>query len=85
MVALPLPDHLTPIAQIVPEAEEVEPWVETIVRLWDDRALYEQQSRLARREAQRWHPDRIRPRYAAFFRDVWRRYERPLEPKLDLG
>ena len=67
---LPLPERLTPASTVVPEAEEVEPWVETIVRLWDDRALYEAQSRAARQAAQRWHPDRLRPLYAAFFRNV---------------
>ena len=48
---LPLPDRLTPTGRIVPEADEVEPWVETIVRLWDDRALYQEQSLKARAEA----------------------------------
>ena len=70
---LPLPERLTPASPVVPEAEEVEAWVETIVRLWDDRALYERQSRLAREEARRWHPDRLRPLYAAFFGNVRRR------------
>ena len=41
---LPLPARLTPTTRDVPEAAEVEPWVETIIRLWDDRALYEEQS-----------------------------------------
>jgi hypothetical protein len=67
---LPLPERLTPVSKLVPEAEEVEPWVETIIRLWDDRALYEEQSLKARAEAQRWHPDRLRPLYAEFFRSV---------------
>ena len=35
--ALPLPERLTPATKIVPSAEEVEPWVETVIRLWDDR------------------------------------------------
>ncbi len=69
---LPLPERLTPVSREVPEAGEVEPWVETIVRLWDDRALYEEQSRRAREEARRWHPDRLRPLYAEFFRNVVR-------------
>ncbi len=68
--SLPLPDRLTPASQIVPTAEEVEPWVETIIRLWDDHALYEEQSRLARQEARRWHPDRLRPLHAEFFASV---------------
>jgi glycosyltransferase involved in cell wall biosynthesis len=41
---LPLPERLTPESETLPTAEEVEPWIETIIRLWDDRALYEDQS-----------------------------------------
>jgi glycosyltransferase involved in cell wall biosynthesis len=67
---LPLPDRLTPVSRIVPGAEEVEPWIETIIRLWDDGALYAEQSVRARNEAEHWHPDRARPLYAEFFRDV---------------
>ena len=67
---LPLPERLTPQTTILPTAEEVEPWVETIIRLWDDRALYEEQSLKARDEALRWHPDRLRPLYAEFFGNV---------------
>jgi hypothetical protein len=48
----------------------MEPWVEAIVRLWDDQAWYEEQSQRGRQEARRWHPDRLRPLYAGFFRSV---------------
>ncbi len=41
---LPLPDRLTPGSELLPTAEEVEPWVETVIRLWDDPRLYEMQS-----------------------------------------
>ena len=54
----------------MPNALEVEPWVETIIRLWDDQALYQEQSGLVRQEALRWHPDRIRPLHAEFFASV---------------
>jgi glycosyltransferase involved in cell wall biosynthesis len=67
---LTLPDRLTPQTKIVPEAGEVEPWIETIIRLWDDPALYVERSELARKEADRWRPDRLRPLYAEFFRNV---------------
>ena len=69
-ICLPLPDRLTPATRIVPTAEEVEPWVQAVIRLWDDRAFYEEQSRLARQEALRRHPDRLRPLYAEFFGSV---------------
>ena len=35
-ICLSLPDRLTPASRIVPTAEELEPWVQTVVRLWDD-------------------------------------------------
>ncbi len=54
----------------MPTAEEVEPWVEAIVRLWDDRPFYREQSEKARRQAERWHPVRLRPLYAEFFGGV---------------
>jgi glycosyltransferase involved in cell wall biosynthesis len=66
-ICLPLPDRLTPATQFLPTAEEVEPWVQTVIRLWDDLAFYEEQSLLARQEALRWHPDRLRPLHAEFF------------------
>ena len=43
-VVLPLPDRLTPESKILPTAEEMEPWVEAIIRLWDDHAWYEERS-----------------------------------------
>src|SRR5271168_705321 len=48
---LPLPGRLTPVTRLVPEAEEVESWVGAIVRLWDDRQLYEEHSARSLNEA----------------------------------
>jgi uncharacterized delta-60 repeat protein len=62
-----IPAKYTPKTREVPSAEEVEPWVETIIRLWDDTAEYEQCSRAAREHAQQWHPDRLGPIYHEFF------------------
>ena len=42
-----IPSRYTPNTRIVPTAEELEPWVETILRLWDDEAFYRQQSEKA--------------------------------------
>jgi hypothetical protein len=69
-IALPLPERLTPVSRILPTAEEVDPWVEAILRLWDDPAWYREQSIKATNQAQLWHPDRLRPLYAEFFRNV---------------
>jgi glycosyltransferase involved in cell wall biosynthesis len=62
-----IPAKYKPETREVPSAEEVEPWVETIIRLWDDTAEYEQCSRAAQEHAQRWHPDRLAPLYREFF------------------
>jgi hypothetical protein len=65
-----IPDKYTPQTREVPSADEVEPWVKTIIRLWDDAAEYEQRSQAAREHAQQWHPDRLAPIYRAFFEDL---------------
>jgi hypothetical protein len=65
-----IPARYTPETTDVPSAEEVEPWVEAIIRLWDDKAFYREQSRKALEHAQRWHPERLRPLYENFFRNV---------------
>ena len=71
-VVLPLPDRLTPATRTPPTAEEVGPWVEAIIRLWDDPALLDQHRRLALAEAGRWASDILEPRYAAFFEGLIR-------------
>ena len=38
--------------------------------MWDDREVYDELSAKALREAERWHPDRVRPLYAEFFRNA---------------
>ena len=44
-IALSLPERLTPVSQILPTAEEVEPWVEAMIGLWDDPAWYQDHER----------------------------------------
>jgi Glycosyl transferases group 1/Glycosyltransferase like family len=80
-LALPLPARLTPMTHILPTPEEVQPWVEAIISLWDDRALYEEESGKARNEALRWHPDRLRTLYAKFFNEVTVQTGSPVIPK----
>ncbi|HBI44519.1 MAG TPA: hypothetical protein DDY78_16960 [Planctomycetales bacterium] len=59
-------------AGLVPAAEEVEPWVETILRLWDDADFYEAESRRCLAAAEAWRPERLLPRFEALFRKVKR-------------
>ena len=62
-----IPPRFTPDSLEMPEAEEVAPWVETIIRLWDDAAEYDRASCAARERAQCWHPDRLVPLYRDLF------------------
>jgi len=66
-IVLPLPERLTPATRWLPTAEEVAPWVETIIRLWDDEEFYEEHQRRALIEAERWSPETLGPKYGAFF------------------
>jgi glycosyltransferase involved in cell wall biosynthesis len=67
-----IPAKYTSETRVVPPAEEVEPWVNTIIRLWDDAAEYERRGRAARDHAQQWHPDRLAPIYRDFFGSLYR-------------
>ena len=69
-IVLPLPDRLTPATRFMPTPEEVAPWVESITRLWDDQALYDEHQRLALAESRRWAPEVLEPQYARFFNDL---------------
>lgn len=66
-VVLSLPDRLTPSASILPTPDEVAPWVEAIIRLWDDTIWYADQQARARAEARRWDAELVEPRHNTFF------------------
>ncbi|MDB5313202.1 MAG: hypothetical protein JWO38_7404 [Gemmataceae bacterium] len=65
-VCLPLPAGDTPDARSVPPAGELTPWVDAVLRLWDDPVAYATGSAAARAGAARWHPDAVVPRWEAF-------------------
>jgi glycosyltransferase involved in cell wall biosynthesis len=69
-IVLPLPERLNPTTRSIPTAEEVAPWVEAIIRLWDDRELYAEHERRAFSESRRWAPEILEPRYADFFNAI---------------
>ncbi len=75
-----IPGQYTPETRTVPAAVEVEPWVRTIIRLWDDAALFERASQSARQEAHRWHPDQLAPVYRAFFNSICHQPGPPILP-----
>jgi glycosyltransferase involved in cell wall biosynthesis len=65
-----VPTRYTPDAGLVPTTEEVAPWVETIIRLWDDAGFHEAESRRCLAAAEAWRPERLLPRFEALFRKV---------------
>ena len=65
-----IPARYTLETRDVPTAKEMEPWVATIIRLWDDAAEYERWSRAARERAGRWRPERLAPIYREFFASI---------------
>lgn len=69
-VVLPLPERLTPFSRDLPSAEEVAPWVETVIRIWDDPGEQEDLSRRSLAEAGRWDSAVLAPLYAKFFHEV---------------
>lgn len=67
---LPLPARLSPVSRELPTAEEVTPWVEVVIRLWDDAGWYAELSRRALSESRRWDPVVLEPRYGRFFSEI---------------
>ena len=76
-----IPTRYTPESRDLPSAEEVEPWIETIVRLWDDTRFYEEFSQAARQRAESWRPERLASVYRDFFSDVFPQPGPPLVPR----
>jgi glycosyltransferase involved in cell wall biosynthesis len=63
---LDIPERYTPESRQAPTAQEVAPWVETTVRLWDNAACYERERQRCLAAAAAWHPDRLARDYEAF-------------------
>jgi glycosyltransferase involved in cell wall biosynthesis len=63
---LPIPARITPETRTPPSAEEVTPWVEAVIELWDDRTRHETASAVAKSASAVWHPGAVVPRWEAF-------------------
>jgi glycosyltransferase involved in cell wall biosynthesis len=72
-----VPERYTPQSRLVPTAEEVAPWVDTIIRLWDDDVFYAQERRRCLAAAEAWRPERLLPRFEEFFATVLPSHSRP--------
>jgi glycosyltransferase involved in cell wall biosynthesis len=77
----PIAECYTPATRTVPTADEVECWIDTIIRLWDDPGFYQEWSQAARRRAQRWLPGQLAPAYKRFFGTISPQPGPPALPK----
>lgn len=80
-IVLPVPERLGPGAQELPTVREVGPWLDAIIRLWDDGAWYAEQCRRSSAEMRRWDPAMSRLRYARFFNLVQPTARSAIEPE----
>lgn len=64
------PDRYTTESLEPPSAEDVAGWVETLERLWDDEAFYQEQRGRCFERARAWEPVQLRGEAEAFFRRV---------------
>ncbi len=67
-IVLSLLDRLTPTSEILSTLAEVMPWVEAVIRLWDDAGFYEDLRQRASSESERWHPSTVESQFVSFFR-----------------
>jgi glycosyltransferase involved in cell wall biosynthesis len=67
-----IPDKYIPESVQVPTAEEVEPWIDAIIKLWDDPAAWEDEHQRSLAAAQAWLPERLLPLYEELFTRVIR-------------
>ncbi len=65
-----VPQWYTPESRGVPTGEEVAPWIEAIIRLWDDREFYAEAGRRCRRRVEAWRPEVLLPRYEQVFEEL---------------
>lgn len=69
-IILPIPPHVSAESRELPAREDVTPWLEKIIELTDNAALYDQHCAAARAGAARYDPDNVIPRLVAFFQGI---------------
>jgi glycosyltransferase involved in cell wall biosynthesis len=64
-LCLPIPAQLSPETRTPPTADAVRPWVDAVLRLWDDPARYTSMSAAAEAGSRAWHPEIVIPQWEA--------------------
>ena len=65
-----IPDSFQPETREMPPRKVVTPWVDTILRLWEDESYYVTACLNARVEAEKWQPEKLADRYEDYFREI---------------
>lgn len=63
---LDLPDHIAPATRQIPSADDVAPWVITVERLWNGRAIYNAAQQECHLAARAWGSESLVDDFAAF-------------------
>jgi hypothetical protein len=82
---LALPDRITPAMPIGVRPAELSPWVETVLRLYEDPSFAATRRSLALVAGQRWAAEKLAPEYARFFAAVAARRRRTRLPAAARG
>lgn len=72
-VLLDIPSRHCPEKNHIPTFDEVRPWVDAIIRLWDDTAYYDEMSRKCLDRARQWDYDVVAAQYDQVLTDLIRR------------
>jgi glycosyltransferase involved in cell wall biosynthesis len=67
---LSLPQKLGPASSEAPSAAELEPWITTLLRLWDDPIEYANAARSATEASARWHSAVVVPIWEKFLSEL---------------
>ena len=67
---LPVPESITTETRTPPSREEVTPWVEALLKLWDDPITYRSASATARAASSIWHPNTVVARWESFLSEL---------------
>ncbi len=71
-LVLPLPATFTAATRTPPTADEVRPWADALVHLWDNPSAYQEASQAATEWAERWHSDAVTGRWEEFLTAIGR-------------
>jgi len=65
-----VPEEITPARREPVSAQVVQPWIEIIIRMFDDEEFYKAESAKAREAAKKFLPGTLAPQYVKFFREI---------------